>query len=510
MKNKNIQVTFNAKITPIKPVNEEFTLCKCYVQGIGKNRNGSYMSKENVEKYSPTLNYCPVVGHIIEATDPGTKETHRYMGGHDWTVDENWEIVDLTVPYGVVVNDTFDYETVNEYGVDVEYLTAHVILWTGRYPELKDAIYSDNFWFNQSMEISPKQYRQLEDDSNYVELLEWNYSALCLLGKADDKTSPEHTEPCFISSSVIPIEFSKAEFALEFKELKEKLSACFNYEGAEKGGNNLNKKEEIMIKYGKTVSDLNFSYEDMTDEEFESKMFDLFGKTDEPILFSTTYRQKRDALSNALDSVIVKDLNGNVTEETYFYVEDFDDEYVYVERDHWTVNDYESKYGRFTYSFDDSNLTATITGEFEEMIKVWLTIEENQQVQEARNSYSKLEQEFLDYKKQYSVSNEEFDVLKSYKESKEAEERKFAETGIFEKYDKKIGTTKEFEELKKTSSNYSIKDLEKECLCIVGLYSFEDEGTDGSIKGDSIKFSATNETNNEDPIDATYKKYLKR
>lgn len=510
MKNKNLQITFNAKVTPIKPVNDEFTLCKCYVQGIGKNRNGSYMSKENVEKHSPTLNYCPVVGHIIQATDPITKEVHKYMGGHDWTVDEKLEIVDLTVPYGVVVNDTFDYEIVNEYGVDVEYLTAHVILWTGRYAELKDAIYSEDFWFNQSMEISPKQYRTLEDDSNYVELLDWNYSALCLLGKADDKNSPEHTEPCFISSSVIPIEFAKCEFALEFKELKEKLAICFNCNDSGKGGNDLNKKEEIVAKYGKTASDLDFSYEDMTDEEFEAKMSELFGEMKEQVLFSTTYRQKRDALSNALDSIVVRDSNGNVIEETYFYVEDFDETYVYIERDHWTANDYESKYGRFTYTFDDSNLVATITGEFEEMINVWLTLEENKQVQEARNTYSMLEKEFSEYKEKYSVSNDEFEELKTYKEKKEADERNLAEKNIFKKYENKIGTTNEFCELKKTSSNFSIKDLEKECLCIVGLYSLDNEVPDDSIKGESIKFSATNETNNDDPIDATYKKYLNR
>ena len=170
--NKYTQITFKAKVEPVKPVNSEFELCKVYVQGIGKNRNGSYMSKENVQKYSDTLNYCPVVGHIIEATDPSTGEKHRYMGGHDYTFDENWEIVDLTVPYGVVVNDSFDFEIVNEYGTDVEYMTAQVILWTGRYPILKDAIYSDDFYFNQSMEINPIQYRTLEEDSNYIELLE--------------------------------------------------------------------------------------------------------------------------------------------------------------------------------------------------------------------------------------------------------------------------------------------------------------------------------------------------
>ncbi|WP_143322776.1 hypothetical protein [Clostridium sp. HBUAS56010] len=508
MEKKNLQITFAAKVEPIKPINEEFTLCKVYVQGIGKNRNGSYMSKENVEKYSPTLSYCPVVGHIIEATDPETKEKHRYMGGHDWAINENWEIVDLTVPYGVVVDGTFGYEIVNEYGVDIEYLTAHVILWTGRYPELKEAIYSADFWFNQSMEINVKQYRALEEDSNYMELLEWTYSALCLLGKADDKNSPEHTEPCFISSSVIPIEFSTNLFAVEMNKLKDKLSTYFNQ--INEGGNqNLNKKkEEILAKYNKTISDLDFSYDEMSDEDFEKKMFEMFGE--KVIEFSATYRQKREALSNALDPVVVKDATGKITGETYYWVDDFDDEYVYVERNYWTASNYESKYGRFTYTFDESNLTATVSGDFEEMVRVWLTIEENKEIQEARNSYSALVTEFDDYKKAHSHSDDCYAELENFKNNKEKEERDLFEKSIFDKYEPKIGTTDEFSELKKKSSDYSIKELEKECLCIVGLYSFDSSSENNEPKKDTIKFSVPNNESNDDPIEATYKKYLNK
>ena len=57
------------KITPVKPANSEFTLCKCRIQGVGRNRNYSYMSKENIEKALPTLSYVPVVGHLMPKYD---------------------------------------------------------------------------------------------------------------------------------------------------------------------------------------------------------------------------------------------------------------------------------------------------------------------------------------------------------------------------------------------------------------------------------------------------------
>ena len=47
MENKYTSITFNAKVKPIKPINPEFDLVKIYVQGVGKNRNGSYMLQYN-------------------------------------------------------------------------------------------------------------------------------------------------------------------------------------------------------------------------------------------------------------------------------------------------------------------------------------------------------------------------------------------------------------------------------------------------------------------------------
>ena len=228
MENKYTSLKFKAKVKPVEKINEEFTLCKCYVQGVGKNRNFSYMSKENIIKNSSTLHYAPVVGHLIQKEDGSL-----YMGGHDWMIDDDYNFKSVCVPYGVVTMDEFEFEEVDEYGEKVEYMTANVVLWTGRYPELMEAIYSEDIWFNQSMEINVAQYRPYEEDSNYMELLDWTYSALCMLGKADDKNAPEHTEPCFIESKIIPYNFSKAEFAEAMSEMKHGLAFYFEKKGVE-------------------------------------------------------------------------------------------------------------------------------------------------------------------------------------------------------------------------------------------------------------------------------------
>ena len=270
MDKKHTSLKFKAKVTPIEKINDEFTLCKCYVQGVGKNRNFSYMSKENIQRCLPTLSYAPVVGHLIDKLDEdGNPTGEKYMGGHDYYIDDDWNLKSACVPYGVVKADSFDFETVKEYEdeIETEYLTAEVVLWTGRYPELMEAIYSDDFYFNESMEISVSEYRPYEEDSNYTELTDFTYSALCLLGKADDKTSPEHTEPCFVESKVIPVQYSleREEFSKVMGELKNELAFYFNKDKIDGKEDEVveNEKEEVI----ETVEEVN---EESTEEVVEN------------------------------------------------------------------------------------------------------------------------------------------------------------------------------------------------------------------------------------------------
>lgn len=232
-KEKRMSLKFRVKFEQLEKVNEEFSLVKVWVCAHGKNRNLSYISKDEIDNALPTLAYCPVVAHLFK------KEDGSYsIGGHDaeLVTDENGiDIKDLTVPFGVVVADTYGYETVVEYGQEVEYLTAHAYLWTGRYPDLGETVYGEECWFNQSMEINFQTTRVYAEDSNYTEILGMSFSALCLLQKSDN--ADENVEPCFISSRVEPVKFSlDDEFAKAFSEMKDNLSFCLSNKVIEKGG----------------------------------------------------------------------------------------------------------------------------------------------------------------------------------------------------------------------------------------------------------------------------------
>lgn len=235
-----IKLNSSTKFTVLEELNSEFTLVKIKVMATGKNRNMSYFAKKVVEMHLNSLDYAPVVAHLFKDENGEYK-----IGGHDMYIDtETWTVKSMCVPFGVVKAGSYNWETVNEYGVDVEYLTCEAILWTGRYPELKETIYSDEVWWNQSMEINVAQYRPLEEDSNYIEILDFEFSALCLLYKSDNRE--ENVEPCFISADVTPINFNSDDFMSKMNEMKQAMSEVFAFENKE--GEHMEENKEISTE----------------------------------------------------------------------------------------------------------------------------------------------------------------------------------------------------------------------------------------------------------------------
>lgn len=509
-----ISLQFNTKLTTFEKINDSFLKAKCYVLALGKNRNKSFFSQENVDKAYPSLAYIPVVGHLMQ-----NENGKYYLGGHDvkLAIDEGkYVLKSICVPFGVALpSETPRYEEVIEPdGSIAKYLICDVIIWIGRYPELSDAFYNNEIYFSQSMEIFYTNSKPLEEDPTYTNIIDFSFDALCMLNKSDDPKF--NINPCFPSSSFKPFSLD-GSFNVLFSDFKKEIAATIKTIFNQQGGNNLDKKLELLSKYNKATTDLEFSIDNISIEDLEAKLKELYGeaqqdkdgsviKTDS---FSATYRQKRDALSDALSPEIIKDGLGNLISETYYYVSDFDDEFVYVERDTCTAEKYDSKHGRMPYTFDDTTLSAEITGDFEEMILTWLTIAENIALQEERAKFEAILQDYEQYKLSHSVTDVAYQELVSFKEKYESDKRDNDEKVLFEKFKEKIGNTVEFEELQKNKSNYTIADLEKECIYIVGLYA---AGSTSVQKNDfSLRFSVDpSEKPTDDPIEATYKKYLKK
>jgi hypothetical protein len=500
---KTLTLEYTFKPISFEKINNEFSIMRCYVMALGKNRNYSYFSKESVDNAIPTLYNIPVVAHLKKRDDGGW-----YVGSHDKQIvidDDGITVNDLCVPFGVVPESANPewVEVTESDGSKVEYLTCSVILWTGRYPDLLDAKSKTDseVYYGQSMEINISAWKDFADDKKYTDIVEFEFSSLCLLGR--DLENPEyHTEPCFPSARVEPIEFSlnskfNEEFSLMISELK-KLSFHIEdkqFSNEKEVKQNLNEKLELITKYGLTVEQLDFSIEEISLEDLETKLNEFSdaksqekdNDSNQELSFSATYRQKREALSNVLDSDITKDADGNIIDEVYFWIEDFSDEYVFVQRNHWSANgDYESNYGRYSYTFDEENLIATLTSDFEEMFLMWLTKEEKDELETERSDYAQLKSDFETYKEQYKTPESEVEELRTFKATKIEAERNDAETELFNMFDEKLKDNEEYKTLKEKASEYDLNTLSKECFAILGKimadFSFNSNKTNTTVK----------------------------
>lgn len=376
---KTFSIENIAKIQYTERINDEFALGKCYVMATGKNRNFSSIAKPVVERNIGTLDYCPVVGFLYK-----NKNGEYRIAGHECEFDEDWEVVPTTQAFGVVKPNSYRWEIVEEYGVEVEYLVADVILWVGRFKGLFDARYSDEVWYSQSMEINVQEYRNLEEDSNYVEILDFSFSALCLLGKYDNPD--ENITPCFINAKVEP-KFSISDFVSQIEEIKNKL---FSLEEAQEEGETMEENKELTT----------------TEEE-------------------------------AVETEVAAEAEAEV--ETTAETE--------------TTVDYEAMYN------EAQETIATLTAKVEELTTT-------------------------------------VDSLTPYKLAAEKAERDKAEGDIFAKYDSHIGDMDEYKALKSNAGEYTIDELDRECLILVGKYTMEtpaETETENEVES-TIQFALDTET----------------
>lgn len=442
MERKNI--TFNAKIVPIAPMNDEFTLAKCYVMATGTNRNGSYIGEEAVNNALPTLYNIPVIANLM-VDDDGT----YHVGGHDMVLTQNkdgaLEFRSVCVPFGVVPErpDEIAYEEIEEPGGRGKhtYLTAPVILWTGRFKELKEAFLKEDVYFGQSMEINVNSHEAYSEDPNYTNITDFSFSALCLLG--------ESVEPCFPCASVEPYAFSFDEkFAELMAQLKEELAFCFDNAG-KKGEEDMEEnkivdgeqekvenaepavEEENSVEPAECGTESPAEGEDAKDaeedaaEEGADGKFSNDGEAEENDesgehveKFASTYMKKREAITEALPIEVYRDEeDGRLVREVTHWLCDFDDNFAYVERNDWSRdNGYIETKGRFAYAFDEANSKATISGEFTEMCVVWLTKEESAQIDAMREQYDvlveyKADRERADREAEYDAAISEFSYM---------------------------------------------------------------------------------------------------
>ena len=241
---------------------------------IDTNRNGSHISKENMEKAMPTLKYRPILAYIHELED-GTKDFYAHNMEIIENEDGETEIKYIEKQVGCYTAD----EPWLEYDKDMDktYVRAYAVI-PEQYTEAADIIRRKNGTkVSCELVINELAYNAKE---KYLDLTDFYFGGTTLLGVDEDGneigegmlgaradiTDFCHKEPIFTYQD-------------KMIEVLEKLNTTlsnFNI-NTQKGGNDkMNKFEELLATYGKTADDVTFEVEGLSDEELEAKFAEVF------------------------------------------------------------------------------------------------------------------------------------------------------------------------------------------------------------------------------------------
>lgn len=222
-KHKSIPTSTSVEFIKLEPQSPLVSKGVAKVLYLGANRNGSYFTKDVVNRMIPSLYGVPVVGKYEMLKGDFLGHEKQTAVGRDGRKVQ----IPLTVPYGYVPDNAniWYQKFMDDDSVEREYLCCDVKIWTGRYPEANRVLTKGN---HQSMEIDPHTMSGEwaiadNDNSEYFMVSEAYFSALCILG--------QEVEPCFEGAGIAH-EFSLTEedriFLYELDKAIEKVKGEYN------------------------------------------------------------------------------------------------------------------------------------------------------------------------------------------------------------------------------------------------------------------------------------------
>jgi len=490
----------------------------------GTNPNGSSFIVENMEKAKESIKNIPMLAHVIIDADGKPQ-----FGAHDTHIEEDkanegeYRLIYDEQPIGGVP-ETNNYENSDYQGRNYVYTDAFV--WKD-YSNYSQSIIERDKNIKLSMEIIVDSY-SYDNKTKTFNIINYRYKGITLLGNnngtgmidalATTESFSDNKQKFFNLMSDLKEDIIKNQSSLEVDNINNTFS-----KDNEKGVNILNEeKTKLLEKYNLTIESLDFSIDDLSIEDLEVRLKDFTNVAQaqiaEPIVepttvsFSATYNQKREALRNALDSIYVKNADGDIVESTYFYVVDFNDEFCFVEKDYWSEEgDFEETHGRFAYNFDQIAITAIITGEWEEMFMTWLTTEEKQALDAERVKFTSVESEFSTYKDTYKTEETVVEELRTYQAKVISDQHTEELNKVFtmSEFEKLIGN-KEFETLKTKVNDYSdVETLTDKCFSILGRANINFSlVTPTPIEKKTVKISIdTTDSSDDSPYGVLFDKY---
>lgn len=245
---KHIPIIFQ-ELDTVDSQDSRFLKVKIWLMHTGENYNGSYFSKEAVEKAIPTLANTPILA-FIEENESGEKDYSDHRIVLERTKDGEYRFRYLGSAIGVIPeNHNAKWETrVTDSGEEKLYLTCEGLLWK-KWDDPIDILKRRNK-VAQSMELSD-DYSGYFDENGLFHFEEFSFFGVCLLG--------EGVEPAMENASA-EIVFSQNNIQ---KIIQEKLTEYYSL--LSKGGNQVPKEMENQQEVEQKDETVDASVEEQKD-----------------------------------------------------------------------------------------------------------------------------------------------------------------------------------------------------------------------------------------------------
>lgn len=508
-----LAVQVPAQFEVMKENNDDSLLfCKVKLMHSGENRNHSSVTDNALIKASKTLAYKPVLANFMEYTDEQSGETLKDFTSHDMELDDDNNIVYIEKQVGCFTSDDAFFEVEEETGHNFLYGYCAI----PRDYTAAASIIERKGGTKISVELGINEM-QYNASSNVLELTDVTITGATLLGK--NSVTLNNVEEGMKNARVDLLDFSEENNSLfssisedEHSKLIETLDnlnktlSSLNInsktnptvEKFEKGGSietNMTKFEELLEKYNKTVEDITFEYEGLSDEELENVFSATFDEseptpdtvetesdksddddtddetddntTDEPDesddntddtddntdddkdkdTYSKTFELSHEDVRSALYQLLApieETLN-----EYYWIMSVYDDYFIY-----------ESCCGNYyKQAYTKENDVIAFNGERQEVFTEFVTAEEKAELEDMRANYSSISEKLARYEEAEEIADKmtvfEDQAYSKYLETDEFKKlmdvenvKKFTKDELVEKADAALGkvvkTTKTF------------------------------------------------------------------
>lgn len=436
------------------------------------NLNGSNIDESVMTSALPSFSNRPILGFIHKVITTENPNGQWEFYSHNFH-KENDETVYDEIPVGIIP-ESCNAKLVYDEEKEKTYCEVDGYIFE-EYSKAAEILQREKECF-VSVEISIREL-EYQAKEKYLNIKDFFFSGVTILGKTPEGKT---VMPGMKNSNIKLADFSEKNNSLfsnyeekitELQKRLENLESHFDNKNPKEGGKEKNMFEKLLEKYGKTIEDITFEYEGLSDEELEAKFSAEF-EEDTSTSTSSDGEGSGESTGEETQQFENMTLSFELSHSDIRYAlyellkpfEDADNDWYWISSvfdSYFVYENYNDKIYRQNYTKDNDTNVVAFEGERSELFRELLTASEKAELESMRSNYAALK-EFKETAEKNELHSQKEELINSEKYSILAEKN---ENGEY--------ANTAFAELVKNMDNYSLTDLETQIKVIHSDYISE-------------------------------------